>query len=66
MSCTQSIASQDFVFKFCPLNCPSHAAFEVEDADAMEARLLFFGIEYTKAVVPGVEAAQLFFFDPEG
>ena len=42
------------------------AAFEVEDADVMEARLIYYGITYTKAVVPGVNAAQLFFFDPEG
>ena len=42
------------------------AAFEVESADAMEARLVFYGIEYAKAVVPGVDASQLFFFDPEG
>lgn len=40
------------------------AAFEVEDSDAMEARLVYFGIEYTKAIVPGTDAAQLFFFDP--
>ena len=30
----------------------------------MEERLVFFGIEYTKAKVPGTEAAQLFFYDP--
>ncbi len=40
------------------------AAFEVEDAAAMEARLVFFGIEYTKVYVPDTDAAQLFFFDP--
>ena len=40
------------------------AAFEVEDSAAMEARLVYFGIEYTKAIVPGTDAAQLFFFDP--
>ncbi len=34
------------------------------DADAMEARLVFFGIQYTKAIVPDTDAAQLFFFDP--
>lgn len=43
-----------------------HAAFEAEDSDAMEERLVHFGIEYTKAIVPGVDVAQLFFFDPEG
>ena len=40
------------------------AAFEVEDAAAMEARLVFFGIEYTKVYVPDTDAEQLFFFDP--
>ena len=30
------------------------AAFEVEDAAAMEARLVFFGIEYTKVYVPEI------------
>ena len=41
------------------------AAFEVEDAAAaMEARLVFFGIEYTKVYVPDTDAQQLFFFDP--
>ncbi len=40
------------------------AAFEVEEAAAMEARLVFFGIEYTKVYVPDTDAAQLFFFDP--
>ena len=40
------------------------AAFEVEDAASMEARLVFFGIEYTKVYVPDTDAAQLFFFDP--
>ena len=40
------------------------AAFEVEDAAAMEARLVFFGIEYTKVYVPDTDAKQLFFFDP--
>ncbi|KAL3147193.1 hypothetical protein ABBQ32_002694 [Trebouxia sp. C0010 RCD-2024] len=44
----------------------NHLAFEVEDSDAMEERLVHFGIEYTKAVVPDVDVAQLFFFDPEG
>ena len=42
------------------------AAFEVENAEAMEDRLAFFGIEYTKVVIPGTDAFQLFFFDPEG
>ena len=47
------------------MDCHSgHAAFEVQDIAAMEERLVFFGIEYTKAVVPGTEAAQLFFYDP--
>lgn len=45
----------------------NHLAFEVEDAAAaMEARLVFFGIEYTKVYVPDTDAQQLFFFDPEG
>lgn len=44
----------------------NHLAFEVQDIAAMEERLVFFGIEYTKAKVPGTEAAQLFFYDPEG
>lgn len=44
----------------------NHLAFEVENAEAMEARLAFFGIEYTKVVIPGTDAFQLFFFDPEG
>lgn len=43
-----------------------HAAFEAEDSDAMEERLIHFGIGYTKAIVPGTDAAQLFFYDPEG
>lgn len=42
------------------------AAFEAEDSDAMEERLVHFGIEYTKAIVPGADIAQLFFYDPEG
>ena len=47
------------------LNCHvGVAAFEVEDAAAMEARLVFFGIEYTKVYVPDTDAEQLFFFDP--
>ena len=46
--------------------CFAAAAFEVESADAMEARLVFYGIEYTKAVVPDTDASQLFFFDPAG
>ncbi|DBB01621.1 hypothetical protein WJX77_007932 [Trebouxia sp. C0004] len=44
----------------------NHLAFEVEDAAAMEARLVFFGVEYTKVYVPDTDAAQLFFFDSEG
>lgn len=32
----------------------------------MEERLVHFGIEYTKAIVPDVDVAQLFFYDPEG
>lgn len=44
----------------------SHAAFEAEDSDSMEERLVHFGIGYTKAIVPGAEVAQLFFYDPEG
>lgn len=44
----------------------NYAAFEAEDSDAMEERLVHFGIGYTKAIVPGTDAAQLFFYDPEG
>lgn len=32
----------------------------------MEERLVHFGIGYTKAIVPGADVAQLFFYDPEG
>lgn len=47
------------------ISCPA-AAFEVDDAVAMEKRLQYFGIEYTRAIVPDTEAVQLFFFDPCG
>ena len=32
----------------------------------MEDRLKYYGIEYTKAIVPDTDAVQLFFFDPHG
>jgi len=44
----------------------NHLAFEVDDAEAMEKRLKYYGIEHTRAVVPNTEAVQLFFYDPHG
>lgn len=44
----------------------NHLAFEVDNAEAMEHRLQHFGIEYTRAIVPGTEAVQLFFYDLHG
>lgn len=48
------------------LTCCFAAAFEVDNAEAMEHRLQHFGIEYTRAIVPGTEAVQLFFYDLHG
>ena len=48
------------------LTCCYVAAFEVDDAIAMEKRLQYFGIEYTRVTVPDTEATQLFFYDLHG
>lgn len=48
------------------LTCCDVAAFEVDDAIAMEERLQYFGIEYTRVTVPDTEATQLFFYDLYG
>ena len=51
---------------FCYLKRSYDTAFEVDDAEAMENRLKYYGIEHTRAVVPDTEAVQLFFYDPHG
>lgn len=48
------------------LTALDHVAFTCEDSDGMEARLRGRGIEYTKALVPGIASVQLFLKDPAG
>ena len=49
-----------------PASHAAPAAFEVASLEDAEVRLKHFKIEYHKFLVPGTNAAQIFFYDPEG